>query len=316
MSSAEPTTDRSELAQAQATWDAIDIDRVRDVAWTAIPYFMERNLARLGGPDPHTRVRTLLAERVPAERHHALVGGVLLCGDMRGEAPLFRSADDLSFDHVDGFDLSPTSLERVDASGIPFEGHVADCNTLELEEDRYDLLIGHHGIHHVMELGHLFAQAHKGLRSTGLLAMDEWIGPPFLQLPRRNAFFTRLLLFALYPKPRSRTNHMGQRKGVWLAPPPEAFDPSEACNSDALLPEYHRHFEPVAEVRYGGLTYPVFEGIAHTIDMGRWTNKLRVRIVYLAERVLTAVGLVKPLFVSSIGRPRRDAATPGEGAAS
>ncbi len=307
MTHAEPTPQAPDLDATQAAWDGIDIDQVRNVAWTAIPYFMEHNLARLGGPNPHARVRALLAERVPVERREALVGGVLLCGDMRGEAPIFRPADGVAFQHVDGFDLSPASLERVDADGIPFEGHVADCNTLELDEGRYDLLVGHHGIHHVMELGHLFDQARQGLRETGLLMMDEWIGPPFLQLPRRNAFFARLLLFGLYPKPRSRTNHMGQRKGVWLAPPPEAFDPSEACNSDALLPEYRRHFEPIAEVQYGGLTYPVFEGIGHTIDMGRWTNKLRVRIVYLAERVLTALGLVRPLFVSSIGQPRRGA---------
>jgi len=316
MSSAEPTTDRSELAQAQATWDAIDIDRVRDVAWTAIPYFMERNLERMGAPDPHARVRELLAERVPAERRRALVGGVLLCGDMRGEAPLFGEGPDLAFERVDGFDLSPASLDRAETQGIPFHGHVADCNELELEADAYDLLVGHHGIHHVMNLAHLFAQARKGLRDEGLLAIDEWIGPAFLQIPRRNAFFARLLLFGLYPKPRSRTTHTGQRKGLWLQLPPEAFDPSEACNAEALLPEYHRHFEPIAEVRYGGLTYPVFEGIAHTIDTARWTNWLRVRIVYLAERVLTAVGLVKPLFVSSIGRPRRDVATAVEGATS
>ena len=136
------------------------------------------------------------------------------------------------------------------------------------------------------------------------MVIDEWIGPAFLQIPRRNAFFARLLLFGLYPKRRSRTNHMGTVKGRWLQLPPEAFDPSEACNAEALLREYHAHFEPIAEVAYGGLTYPVFEGLAHTIDLGRWTNWLRVRIVWWAERVLTALGLVQPLFVSSIGAPR------------
>jgi hypothetical protein len=161
-----------------------------------------------------------------------------------------------------------------------------------------------------MQLEHLFAEARKGLRARGLMVIDEWIGPAFLQIPRRNAFFARLLLFGLYPKRRSRTNHMGQVKGRWLQAGPEAFDPSEACNAEALLPEYHRNFEPLAEVRYGGLAYPVFEGLGHTIDMGRWTNQLRVRLVYWAERALTAIGLVKPLFVSSIGAPR-----PGDTAA-
>ena len=106
----------------------------------------------------------------------------------------------------------------------------------------------------------------------------------------------------------------GQRKGVWLQAPPSAFDPSEACNAEALLPEYHSHFEPLAEVRYGGLTYPVFEGLAHTIDMARWTNQLRVRIVYWAERALSALGLVKPLFVTSIGAPRETAPRAGASA--
>lgn len=308
MISAEPAPNRDDLSEAQSTWDSIDIAQVRDVAWTAIPYFMQRNLARLGAPDPHARVRAVLTTRASVGRRRELVGGVLLCGDMTGEAPLFRADETLAFKAVDGFDISPASLERADtradAQGIPFHGRVADCNTLELDAGRYDLLVGHHGIHHVMNLAGLFAQARKGLRPEGLLVIDEWIGPAFLQIPRRNAFFARLLLFGLYPKRRSRTNHMGQVKGRWLQLPPEAFDPSEACNAESLLPEYHRNFQPIAEVAYGGLTYPVFEGLAHTIDTSRWTNWLRIRIVWWVERILTSLGLVRPLFVSSFGAPR------------
>lgn len=304
MTSADSMPERDPLLETRDAWDSMDLARVRDVAWTAIPYFMQRNLARLGGPDPHARVRALLAARVPKERHRGLVGGVLLCGDMQGEAPLFRADGELGFARVDGFDLSPASLERAATRDIPFRGHVADCNTLELEPGGYDLLVGHHGIHHVMALGHLFAEARRALRPGGLLVIDEWIGPKFLQIPRRNAFFARLLLYGLYPKRRSRTTHMGEVRGRFLQMPPDAFDPSEACNADALLPEYHRCFEPIAEACYGGLTYPVFEGLGHTIDPERWTNRLRIRIVWWTERVLTALRLVRPLFVSSIGAPR------------
>lgn len=292
----------SGIERAQQTWDTIDIEQVRSVAWLSVPAVNQdiwQEFSQLRGPV--AVVTDLLADRGWVD---GLAGAALVCGDMQSERMFFERTPRVTFRSVDGYDLSPVSLARYIPDGIEWRPHQVDCNRLELPEAAFDLVVASHGAHHVQNLDGLFAEARRSLKPRGLMYMYEWIGPTYLQIPRRNRFFARLLLYVLFPGRRMRTTHMGKRKGIrYLQDPPREFDPSEACNSLQLYPAYAANFEPLAEYRHGGLTYPMFEGISQNLPDDSRTGR-RTRFVVRAEKWLTRRGLVHPLFVVAVGERR------------
>lgn len=292
----------SGIERARQTWDTIDISRVRSVAWLSVDTVSAdiwHEFSQMRGPV--AVVTDVLAER---GRHDGLAGAALVCGDMQSERMFFEHTPRVTFRSVDGYDLSPVSLARYTPDGVEWRPHQLDCNELELPEAAFDLVVASHGAHHVQNLDRLFSQARRSLRPGGLMYMYEWIGPTYLQIPRRNRFFSRLLLLALFPGRRVRTTHMGRRKGIrYLQDAPHEFDPSEACNSLQLYPSFVANFVPLIEYRHGGLTYPMFEGIAQNLPDNERTRR-RTRFVVRAEKWLTRHRLVHPLFVVAVGERR------------
>ncbi|MEY4340023.1 MAG: hypothetical protein RLZ14_1873 [Actinomycetota bacterium] len=295
----------SDIERAQATWDTIDIAEVRSVAWLGVEAVNTDLWAEFSqGRGPVAVVTDLLAARRP---HTDLDGAALVCGDMQSERLFFEHTPTVSFRKVAGYDLSPASLARYQPDGIEWEPHQVDCNQFELPPEAYDLVVASHGAHHVQNLEGFFAQARRSLRPGGLMYMYEWIGPTYLQIPRRNRLFATLLLLALFPSRRLRTTHTGRRKGLrYIQDPPSAFDPSEACNSLQLHPQFVANFTTIVEYRHGGLTYPMFEGIAQNLPRNERTER-RTRFVVRAEKWLTRKRLVHPLFVVAVGERRESA---------
>ena len=306
---------QEDIDRAKQFWDQTDADKVRNVSWTAIRYFEEQIARRLTksregwGIHPLANasasfVSEMLTSRVSEESRESLIGCALVCGDMEGERLYFESASRVRFCEVHGYDLSSKSLARYDPKGIKFHAHIMDCNDLTLERERFHLIVGSHGIHHVMNVGGLFYQAHKAMAPGGLILLHEWIGPNFLQIPWTNRWIARVLLYTLFPKRASRTMQDGIMKGRWIMPPPEDLEPSEACNSEDLWHQYVRFFRPLHSVFYGGLLFPIFDGLGHLFNTDRWTHRIRIRIVYALERGLTKLRVIQPLFVTTIGEKR------------
>jgi SAM-dependent methyltransferase len=293
----------SDIERAQQTWDTIDIDAVRSVAWLGIHAVGNDIWQSFSeGKGPVVRTMELLAERRSGDQ---LVGAALVCGDMQSERMFFEHTPSVTFARVDGYDLSQASLDRYTPDGIEWRPHQVDCNSMVLPEGEYDLVVASHGAHHVMNLVGFFEQARRSLQPRGLLYMYEWIGPTYLQIPRRNRLFATVLLLALFPRRRTRTTHMGKVKGLrYLQDPPHEFDPSEACNSLALYPAFEANFTPLAEYRHGGITYPMFEGLAQNMAQDRSSTRRRLEFVVKAEKWLTRHKWIHPLFVVAVGERR------------
>ena len=288
----------------EAHWDHIDVDVVRDVSWLSMDWLNRHYAWRF---DPSMDAVGLINRRLRAtfgERSKNLRGLALVCGDMAAEKGYFETRDNVRYESVTGVDLSRESLKRASElmAGLPFHGVLADANRLDLDPGSLDFAVGLHGIHHIHNLANAFYQLNQALAPDGLLFFYEWIGPPFLQIPRRNAFVTRLLLLLFSAE--QRTTHGGEKKGAFVQYPPERFDPSEACNSDRLIPELEHHFEILHEVRFGSLMYPLLEGNAPSIDASTWSVGHRVRFALRVERVLTRLRIVRPLFCMTLAKPR------------
>jgi SAM-dependent methyltransferase len=295
-----------QLKAAEATWDNFDLDLARRVAWTSFKLIADTGQLPLPtGHNLTTYLHSSLKERLErttnAKDVNNLVGCALVCGDMVAERYFFELKAFVSFKYVDGFDLSGESLKKVQLDNVAFVPHHTDCNLLQLEPARYDLIVGHQGLHHIQNLKNLYRQVHSGLKANGFFFLSEWIGPNYLQIPTANKIWSLALLYIFFPSKKMRTNHMGDTKGIgFLQYGKETFDPSEACNSENLesglldLFTYHKC------VRFGGLSYPMFEGTAmHLSENDPWTLR-RVRWIVAIEKVLTKLRLIKPLFLVAI----------------
>jgi uncharacterized protein len=294
----------SNLSKAAQTWDEIDTNRVRQVAWSSIQYVAEAPARAFSNSVPYDQyVQRLLAARLKGESHTGLHGAALVCGDMMAERPYFEGSQIVQFSEVDGFDISAVSLAKYQPTELQFNAQLADCNSLVLKEKMYDLIVACNGAHHVYNLGNFFYQANKALKPHGLFFMVEWIGPEYLQIPRANHLVATVLLLALFNR-KTRTTHMGQIKGLRIQEPAESFEPSEACNSTELMPQFRKYFRPLSATYYAGLSYPIFEGIAQNIDQSRPLNRAKIRFIHAIEQLGTRLGVIKPVFVVAVAEKR------------
>ena len=65
-----------------------------------------------------------------------------------------------------------------------------------------------------------------------------------------------------------------------------------------------QNFDSVAEYRHGALSYPMFEGLSQNLNSNLATTRARISIALKAERLLTRLKLVSPLFVVAVGQPK------------
>lgn len=291
---------------SKADWDDVDVNHVRMVSWLTLRT-VSASITKGFNKGIWTThfISGWLRAYFPAEcdRMH---GAAIACGDMVSEQHVFLGAPGCRFETVECFDVSMVSLDRITPpEGTKFLPHQADCNALTLEKGKYHLIVGSHGIHHIANLERLFPEMRKALVPQGLLYLYEWIGPEYLQIPRANAFVSRVLLHGLFPFTRTRTTHMGKTKGFgYIQDAPATFDPTEACNSTKLYPELCRNFLVLQEHNHGGLAYPMFEGLAQNLDESRAFTRWRIRVALAIERTLTRLGVIQPLFTLCVARPK------------
>ncbi len=288
------------LNQAKQAWDGFNFDYAWQVSWRNIPEIQRSTRPFPQDATLQSLIDGSLTGAFPQDRMQ-LTGAALLCGDLRHERELFRDRyKTIRFAKVHGYDLSPANLEAIQGLDFQVETHAVDCNNLVLERDSLHFMVGHHGIHHVYNVGNLFFQCNQALRDGGVMYVEEYIGPRFLQIPASNYWISRFLLTFLFSR-RERTNHEGTLKGKWIYYPPGTLDPSEACNSEIIEREMLHYFEPLHILRFGGLCYPVFEGLGLNFPKSSWRFKF---VIYL-ERALQHLGIVKPLFLQAVLRKKK-----------
>jgi SAM-dependent methyltransferase len=295
------------LKEVKRVWNEADMSKIREVGWSSISFFEEKITLRFSGAESCVSfIHNLLAQRLPKFRLNSLKGAAIVCGDMQSEKWYFESKEIVKFTEVSGFDLSEISLAQyTPKEDIKFIPHLIDCNDLILERSSYDFIVSCHGTHHIYNLGNVFYQMHKGLNEGGLIFLYEWIGLEYLQIPLINHIIAAILLFMLFPSKKTRTTYVGKTKGIWIQHSPQEFDPSEACNSQELLPQLLKYFRPIRIVTHGGLIYPIFEGIAQNIDQNKSINKVKIRIVYYIERILTKLRIIKPSFLMVVAEKKQ-----------
>ena len=176
------------------------------------------------------------------------------------------------FSLVKCIDFSENKLRRAEhmareegLANMVFEP--ADINHYHFSRGAWDMVLFHSSLHHLRNVDQLIPGVKNSLKQGGYLIINEYTGPNRLQVSKSRIRLTNRILREYIPaKFRTRYNtrlvkNRVSGPGILRV---MLSDPSEAVESEKILPSIHANFDIVEEKKIGGdiLMY-LFKDIAH-----------------------------------------------------
>jgi len=147
------------------------------------------------------------------------------------------------------------------------EFEVTDVNQIKLREDYFDVILFHASLHHFKSIETLIKKTKNCLKDDGILIINEYVGPNRICISKsQRAEINRILTHEIPKSHKTRYKTNWLKKHVsgpgWLRM--VLTDPSEAIESEMILPEIHKNFKVKEEKALGGnICMLLFKDIAH-----------------------------------------------------
>ena len=296
------------------TRSAFDDPALRAANWWQVPAVRRRWNQRMTGR-PDQPYEAYVAGKYLAGRHglHLLSLG---SGAASHELAFARLPQ---FAEVRCVDIAGRLLDQAaavaQAEGLTnFRTEVADVNTLDLPAASCDVVLFHSALHHFENVAVILARVRRALRPNGLLVLNDYVGPARLQWTAAQLAETNRVLCAVVPS-RYRVRYLSHQLKTSVSGPGRwrmrLADPSEAAESDRIVPALRQHFQPLEEAAMGGnILTLVLKDIAHHFmrDDDAGTQALLAELFRLEDEFLTRhpsdllFGVYRPLPLEPAGR--------------
>jgi len=204
--------------------------------------------------------------------------------------------------HFDAFDISKKYIDtaKKQAGNRNIQYFVADINHLNnLKQSHYDAVFNVGTLHHTFRLSHTLWNISKSLKQNGLMFNFDYVGSAQNQYSDEHLSIMENINKQL-PK-RFQTPHK-------LRPSKEDFefgDPTEAINSDLVLPIFERFFDIVYQRDLnGGVAYQI---LINNIQEFEKNDEEAIKVLkFLIEKdaQYTELKKVPVLFWYSVGTPK------------
>ncbi len=250
-------------SKVESAWSHLDSPPTH---WWDIPQIRERwNLLISGNPKTDYYEYFIQKYLFNKEKLTALSLG---CGTGHRE---LRWAASGKFKQIDAIDLSPRridfarkkSMEAGYSNIINYQ--LANFNEMNIGS-KYDLIFCEQSLHHFSPMNKVIDKINDFMKPDGLLLINEYVGPTRFQWNKDQIFFSNKLLGEIPAKYRYYYNSRLIKKRIAKPGLLRMFlsDPSEAIESEKILPELNKKFRIVELREYGGtILHPLFDGIAH-----------------------------------------------------
>jgi ubiquinone/menaquinone biosynthesis C-methylase UbiE len=249
------------------TRSAFDDPSLRAANWWQVPAVRQRwNLRMTGAPQ-------LPYEAYVADKYLAGRRGLRLLSLGSGAA-----SHELAFARLPQFaevhcvDIAGRLLAQAaavaQAEGLTnFRTEVADVNALDLPATSCDVVLFHSALHHFRDVAGILARVRRVLRPDGLLVLNDYVGPARLQWTAAQLAETNWILRTVVP-PHYRVRYLSHQLKTSVSGPGHLrmrlADPSEAVESDRIVPALRQHFQPLEEAALGGnIITLILKDIAH-----------------------------------------------------
>ncbi len=270
--------------------------------WWDIPEVVERWNLKITG-SPSRDFNDYVAEKYLADQRD-LVAVSLGCGTGVREK---RWAETGKFRRIDGYDLSELRIESARASaksaGLSdiLNFHVADVFS-DAVDGVYDIVIVEGSLHHFSPLETILSRIQILLKDDGYLLVNEFVGPTQFQWEDRQLLEINRLLASL--PDRLKTKWDGTIKTRVGRPSRLCIrygDPSEAIESERILPMLKTMFSPVEVKPYGGtILHMLFHEIAHNFRSDDPEVKKWLRVCFETEDALIESADLTSDFVAGV----------------
>lgn len=234
----------------------------------------------------------------------------LCCGSGRHER---RMAHVNIAEKITGMDISEGQLGRAREAASK-EGYQ---NVIEykqeniqkaiLPENKYDFVIVVAGLHHLINLPHVFEQIHRTLKPEGVLVISEYVGPDHMDYSswERELFQRALLTINPDYRVRKSTGNLLERAGQQTREQAIARDPSEGVNSSKIMTNLRKFFDIDVEIEMGNsilreCLYDIVDNFSEEKDEDK---KALDNLIHL-ERTLRKNGLIENHHVFGVYKPR------------
>ena len=214
------------------------------------------------------------------------------------------------FASLEGIDISrrltAEAGARAEREGRPEVRFICgDIAKMELAPAAYDLVFAHHSLHHFANVDRILRRVKGMLKPDGLLAFEEYVGPNRFQWRREQVEVINELLGRIPPRYRKRYGLSVEKVRV-RAPGLLRMllaDPSEAVDSESILPCVQENFEILENKKMGGtLSCALFHDIAQNFAPSDAEALSFVRMVLEEERRLIDAGALQSDFAFVVAR--------------
>lgn len=190
------------------------------------------------------------------------------CGEGLHE---IRFAQYPCFRLIEAFDTSRQSilqaLEKAKTLGLNnIHFFVEDVNQFDFGTSMYDLILFNGSLHHFENLENLILRVKKALTPGGLLIVNEYVGPSRFQWKEKQLHIANSLLKKIPREFREKWNSRIIKKKQYRPGLLRMilYDPSEAVESENILPLLQKHFKTIEIKNLGGnLLRLILKDIAH-----------------------------------------------------
>jgi SAM-dependent methyltransferase len=283
------------LRRAAAFWDQRTIPTTASRWWTCEPVLRHINRMICGRDVAGNMTAGLIAALSDTARSFERAVSVG-CGTATKERALIKSG------LVKHFTLYEISQERVAAARVNFEKarispseaefRLADAFADDTPE-QYDLVHWNSSLHHMLDVDAALRWSHRVLKPGGTIVIYEYIGPTRFQWSDRALDWIGTVRRSL---PRELLERIG-KPGTYVPlkatrPDPakmKAADPSEAADSDRIVPCARRYFPEDEWKMLGGAIYAV--GLNDIIGNFQKYDRLDLlQVCLLADQALSLLG--------------------------
>lgn len=177
-----------------------------------------------------------------------------------------------AFGLIEGIDIAPEQIYEAGnhASELKLNNikYIAgEFTAHSFENAPYDVILFNSSLHHFKNVNIILkTNVLPLLKTSGYLLIFEYVGPKRLQWTKQQLDFANKLLTDLPLKYKIRYNSKSVKQRIYR---PGLFrmqivDPSEAIDSESILPSIHNYFKIIEEKKIGwDITHLLFKDIAH-----------------------------------------------------
>lgn len=195
------------------------------------------------------------------------------CGGGEHEIKFARYND---ISKVTGIDIAkePLKLAQQKADALHLRNILFENTSFEkfVPKETFDVILFHSSLHHFKNISSTLSKANNMLCDKGLVIINEYTGPNMFQFGKEREVFLNKTLKSVPANLKRRLNSQRIKKTIYEPGIIRMYiaDPSEACNSSAIMECLNRQFNVIEEKKSGGdILHFVLKDIAHNFLSGK-----------------------------------------------